>query len=256
MPFYTRHMTQRIAVVADVHGNLTAYQAVLADIHRRGIARIINLGDVVGKGPRGRACVELTREHCEATVRGNWEAYVRSPEPDNVAMQWWHDEAGSEALDWLGQLPGSLDLDVAGRVVRFFHASPVDEFTRIHRNPSEETFASMFAPTPFTGVDGPVADIVIYGDIHQAYQLTDEGRILANTGSAGNPLDGPIPSYLIIEAGEGPEDPFSLHHVRVPYDATTEIAFAQQVEMPQYRAWQIELETGVYRGDHAARGLS
>ena len=59
----------RVAVVSDVHGNLTAYEAVLADIDARGITRVVNLGDVVGKGPRGAACVALTQERCEATVR-------------------------------------------------------------------------------------------------------------------------------------------------------------------------------------------
>ena len=44
---------ERIALISDVHGNLTALQAVLADIDARGITRIFNLGDYVGKGPRG-----------------------------------------------------------------------------------------------------------------------------------------------------------------------------------------------------------
>jgi len=50
---------ERIALISDVHGNLTALEAVLADIGRRGIGRIFNLGDYVGKGPRGQAVVDL-----------------------------------------------------------------------------------------------------------------------------------------------------------------------------------------------------
>jgi predicted phosphodiesterase len=45
---------ERIALISDVHGNLTALEAVLGDIDTRGIGRIFNLGDYVGKGPRGR----------------------------------------------------------------------------------------------------------------------------------------------------------------------------------------------------------
>ncbi len=48
-----RRRLDRVAVVSDVHGNVTAYEAVLADIDARGITRVVNLGDVVGKGPRG-----------------------------------------------------------------------------------------------------------------------------------------------------------------------------------------------------------
>ena len=44
--------TERIAVLSDVHGNLTAFEAVLRDIDARGISTILNLGDVSGKGPR------------------------------------------------------------------------------------------------------------------------------------------------------------------------------------------------------------
>ncbi len=46
-------MPERLAVISDVHGNLTALEAVLADIDTRGITRVFNLGDVIGKGPRG-----------------------------------------------------------------------------------------------------------------------------------------------------------------------------------------------------------
>ena len=52
---------ERIALISDVHGNLTALEAVLADIDSRGITRIFNLGDYVGKGPRGRQVVEICR---------------------------------------------------------------------------------------------------------------------------------------------------------------------------------------------------
>ena len=49
----------RIALISDVHGNLGALEAVLADIDARGIDRIFNLGDYVGKGPRGREVIDL-----------------------------------------------------------------------------------------------------------------------------------------------------------------------------------------------------
>ena len=62
----------RIAVISDVHGNVTALEAVLADIEARGITRVLNLGDVVGKGPRGAEAIKRTRDTCEVTVRGNW----------------------------------------------------------------------------------------------------------------------------------------------------------------------------------------
>ncbi|WP_226986035.1 metallophosphoesterase [Brachybacterium sp. FME24] len=141
---------------------------MLADIAARGITRVINLGDVVGKGPRGAACIALTRVHCEATVRGNWEVFLAGGgEPVGDAQAWWRCELSPDDHGWLFALPGSLDLVLSGRRVRVLHASPIDEFTRVHREPSADVFAMMFEPTPFTGVV-PRADVVVYGDIHDA----------------------------------------------------------------------------------------
>ena len=248
---------ERIALISDVHGNLTAYEAVLADIAARGITRVINLGDVVGKGPRGAACTALTRERCEATVRGNWEVIVAGDgAPRDQGQVWWRAELSAADRDWLISRPGSLDLQLSGRRVRMLHASPIDEFTRVHRHPSEAEFAMMFAPTPFVG-DLPPADVVVYGDIHHAYLKSEREGTLVNVGSVGNPLDEPVPSYAILE-GDPDGDaqaPFGVQIVRVPYDVEAEVALAEELGMPQAEEWAIELRTGIHRGAHRRLGL-
>ncbi|HEX7350655.1 metallophosphoesterase family protein [Brachybacterium sp.] len=252
---------ERLALVSDVHGNLTAYEAVLADIAARGISRVINLGDVVGKGPRGSACTALTRERCEATVRGNWEVFVAGDgESRGEAHAWWRGELTAEDRRWLLGVPGSVDVELSGRRVRLLHASPIDEFTRVHRDHSAEQFAMMFEPTPFTG-ELPRADVVVYGDIHEPYLRSGVEGVLVNAGSVGNQLDDPTPSYVILEGhaktarADGEDVPFGVQFVRVPYDAQTEIDAARALCMPELEAYEIELRTGVYRGEHAARGL-
>lgn len=253
---------ERLAVVSDVHGNLTAYEAVLADIAARGITRVINLGDVVGKGPRGSACTALTRERCEATVRGNWEVFVAGDgEIRSEAHAWWREDLTAEERRWLFGVPGSVDVELSGRRVRLLHASPIDEFTRVHRDHSAEQFAMMFEPTPFTG-DVPRADVVVYGDIHDPYLRSGAEGTLVNVGSVGNQLDDPTPSYAILEgaadaagSGGGTDAPFGIQFVRVPYDVEAEIAATRALGMPESEAYEIELRTGIYRGDHAARGL-
>ena len=249
---------ERIALISDVHGNLTAYEAVLSDISARGITRVINLGDLVGKGPRGAACTALTRQRCEATVRGNWEVFVAGDgELRSEGQAWWRAELSAEDRRWLFSLPGSLDLELSGRRVRVLHASPVDEFTRVHREHSAEQFAMMFTPTPFTGDGGP-ADVVVYGDIHDPFLRSGKEGALVNVGSVGNQLDDPTPSYAILEGDSvgGKDAPFGIQFVRVPYDVEAEIAATRALGMPETEAYTIELRTGVYRGDHAARGLS
>lgn len=241
----------RIAIVSDVHGNLTAYRAVLDALEQRGIEHVINLGDVIGKGPRGSACVALTRERCRVTVRGNWDAGFVNADDDqlNAAQRWWRDELTLSDRDWLASLPGTHDLLVAGRRVRLFHASAIDEFTRVMFRHTDEQFEMMFSATPFTG-DGPQPTVVGYGDIHDAYQEVRGGRTLFNAGSVGNPLDDPTASYVVLHGDVGSPDPgpFSIEFVRLPYDIEAEIAVATACGMPALAEYARELRTGVYRG--------
>ena len=142
----------RVAVVSDVHGNLTAYQAVLADIDARGITRVVNLGDVVGKGPRGAECVRLTREREIATVQGNWEAFL-STGADGPAAWWW-DQLDPDQRIWVAALPFHHDLVLSGRRVRMLHASPQGVFSRVSYLHSQEDYERMFLNTEHTG-NGP-----------------------------------------------------------------------------------------------------
>ncbi|MVA75495.1 metallophosphoesterase [Auraticoccus sp. F435] len=245
-------------MLSDVHGNLTAYRAVLDDIERRGIRRVLNLGDVAGKGPRGAACVELTRERCETTVRGNWDTFLTAPaEALWPSARWWRDELEAEQLAWLAALPGSTDLLLSGRRIRLVHASATSELVRVHRDHSPEEFEAMFAVTDFTA-GSPVPDVVGYGDIHEAYVEVHGERTLFNTGSVGNALDEPTAVYAVLEgvADSAAPAPFALSFVRVPYDVEAEIAVAEALGMPETEAYAIELRTAVYRGRHAALGLT
>ncbi len=245
---------ERIAVVSDVHGNLTAYEAVLADVAGRGITRVLNLGDVVGKGPRGSACVALTRERCEVTVRGNWDALVAGPlERLWSSGRWWREELDPDDLGWLAALPSSHELELGGRRVRLVHASATSEFVRVHARHTDEEAAGMFAVTGFTG-GGPSPDVVGYGDIHATYVEDVGGRTLFNAGSVGNPLDEPSAAYAVLTAdaaGAG----VGIQFVRVDYDVEAEIALARRTGMPEADAYAIELRTAVYRGAHEALGL-
>lgn len=240
----------RIAVVSDVHGNLTALEAVLADIAARGITHVVNLGDYVGKGPRGSAVVDRCREACAVNVRGNWDDFLPVTPPDAPAeMRWWHGELRPDQLAWLAALPLSHDVLLSGRRIRLFHASAGSVHTRVHFHHSDEEFDAMFRATDLTG-PGPEPTVVGYGDVHDAYLEVRDGRTLFNVGSVGNPLDEPVPCYAILEGrldDEAP-GPFGLQLVRVPYDVEAEIEVAHLLGMPTADVWEVELRTGVYRG--------
>lgn len=259
----------RVAVISDVHGNVTAMEAVLADIEARGITRILNLGDVVGKGPRGSEAVKLTRETCEVTVRGNWDTFVaRDAVQPFEAGQWTRDELTDDDLAWLAGLPNAFDLVMSGKRIRLFHASQTSEFVRVRWSHTQDEFRGMFTNTDFTGPfapevpgepghvwpEGTTPDVVGYGDIHGAYLEADEGLLLFNAGAVGNHLDGPTAPYCILEGVTDSLVPqaFSVNFVRVPYDIEAEIAVARELRMPDAEAYALELRDGIYRGNGSA----
>ncbi len=240
---------ERVAILSDIHGNLTALEAVLSHIASSGITRIFNLGDLVGKGPRSAAVVDRCRQTCEITVQGNWDHMVAQDEADaQPVLQWHRAQLGPNRLAYLAGLPGCHDFVLSGRRVRLFHASQVGVYHRVHAT-AREDHRAMFGNTAFTG-SGPEPDIVGYGDIHCAYMQSFEHRTLFNSGSVGNPLDAPLACYAVLEGwfGMASERPWSLRFVRVPYDIEAEIAVAGAAGMPALDHYANELRTAVYRG--------
>ena len=105
------------AIISDVHANAQALRAVLADIDRRGIDRIISLGDIIGYGPDPLECVDLIRERCAWSLMGNHDFGVLY-EPTNFnpgaesAAYWTREQFDAEPdedlraqrYEFLGQL--------------------------------------------------------------------------------------------------------------------------------------------------------
>lgn len=248
----------RVAVISDVHGNVSALRAVLADIEARGIERVLNLGDVVGKGPRGSEAVKLCREACEVTVRGNWDTFISAEANQRWKhTQWVRDELGDDEIAWLASLPNVHDLVMSGHRIRLFHASQTSEFHRVHFDHTREEFRAMFTNTDFTGDftagrqdAGARPDVVGYGDIHGAYLEVDEGLMLFNAGAVGNHLDAPSAPYAVLEGVlDSPEAaPFSISFPRVPYDIESEVAVGFELGMPEAHAYALELREGIFRG--------
>lgn len=240
-------MADRIALISDLHGNLHAFEAVLADIASRGITRIFNLGDLVGKGPDSAAVIDMSRAACEVTVQGNWDAKVAG-DGNNEQNIWHRAQIGPERCAYLAALPGSFDFTLSGRRVRLFHASHRGIYHRVHLTDSRDKHLAMFKNTVFTG-DGPAPDIVGYGDVHDAFTLSFSGKTLFNPGSVGNPLDVPLASYAILEGRYASDavEPWSINILRVPYDIEAAIRAGYASGMPDPDAYASELRTARYR---------
>jgi protein phosphatase len=238
----------RIALISDIHGNMPALEATLHDIQRRDIKRIFCLGDLVGKGPHSDQAVDICREVCEITIRGNWDDFILTA-TDNPTLQWHQRRLGPKRLDYLATLPSTLEFLMSGKRVRLFHASQQGIYHRVHMNDSPDTHLAMFTNTTFTG-QALLPNVVGYGDIHSAYIKSFQNRILFNVGSVGNPLDVTQASYAILEGtyASSADDSFSIQLIRVPYDIEGAIGQAEAEQMPEVDAYADELRTGRYRG--------
>jgi len=120
-----------IAVLADVHANLPAFEAVLKALDARGIRQYLMLGDVVGYGPNPKACIDLVRERDMYCLRGNHDHYVAHHGDVRVAMgimarrvaDWTIGVLGEEECSWLGELP----VRYRNHAWMAVHGAPVDK---------------------------------------------------------------------------------------------------------------------------------
>ncbi|HEY2602203.1 MAG TPA: metallophosphoesterase family protein [Thermoleophilaceae bacterium] len=191
----------RIAVLADIHGNLPALRAVLAEIDAEPVDALVIGGDVVG-GPLVREVLELLRARPESLhwVSGNSEreaiaVYEGEPPSDDAAGQaaaWTANALDDEWRDQIASWPIALVLDG----VLFCHGSPRRDDEMLTTASPDEVFAEAL---------GSVAEpLVVGGHSHRQFIRTvREGLTYANAGSIGLPYEGrPGAFWMTVAYGE------------------------------------------------------
>ncbi len=231
----------KVAVVSDIHGNLQAYESVLAAIDASECAEMWCLGDVVGYGGDPEACVELTQRHAAICLAGNHDlgvigaldlsAFSRGA---NLAAMWTRETLTDEAKAFLGSLkPSHLD-----EAVGLFHASP--------RDPVWEYVLSTLQAE--LCLDGQRHQICLIGHSHVALSFARQpgspatgatredgaeldlstGEWLINPGSVGQPRDSdPRAAWLELDL-----DGWWARYHRVAYDIEGAAAAIRRARLP------------------------
>lgn len=183
----------RVAALYDVHGNLPALEAVLAEVEREGVDAIVVGGDIASGPPQPREVVELVRSLPEAhCIRGNADR-LRDPEfADDEGLAWLLERLDEEQADWLVSLPFSVVLDDT----LYVHATPVDDTTVVTELTTEEKLAGLLRD-----VEQPR---VVAGHTHMQLERRVGERLFVNPGSVGWPYEGRPGAYWAI-LGEGVE---------------------------------------------------
>jgi putative phosphoesterase len=202
----------RIAALYDVHGNLSALEAVLAEVEREGADLVLVGGDLVA-GPFPAECLDRLRSLGErvAFLRGNGDREV--VEGGEGERGWCVERLGGERAAFVESWPPTVraDVDGLGRVL-FCHATP----------DSDEAFLTPATPDDVVTdvLAGAEADVVVYGHIHVQYERGSAPR-LVNPGSVGWPHEGRRGAYWAIL---GPDVEF--RRTEYDYEAAAEAILA------------------------------
>jgi diadenosine tetraphosphatase ApaH/serine/threonine PP2A family protein phosphatase len=215
----------RYAILADIHGNLAAFKAVLQDIEERGgVEEIWCLGDIVGYGPDPSECISLLRRYPHLCVAGNhdWAAIGRVSisdfNPDAAeACRWTARQLSSEEVKYLDNLPLILNRDDF-TLVHGSPREPIWEYVLSTSSAQENLhyFQTMFCLIGHSHVP------LVFEDVGRRCRLSElpaelrlgENRMIINPGGVGQPRDGdPRAAYAIYDEGDR-----TIYHYRIPYD--------------------------------------
>jgi putative phosphoesterase len=165
----------RVAALHDVHGNLPALEAVLAEVRALDVDRIVCGGDVVA-GPFPQECLDRLREVEAAFVRGNADRpSERAPEG---TWEWISAQLDAPSLEFLRTLPVSVSLDG----VLYCHSSPRDDDEILTKVSPDERFRAALA--------GVEERVVVGGHTHVQFERVVDGIRFVNAGSVGIPYEG------------------------------------------------------------------
>ena len=248
----------RLAIVSDIHANLPALEAVLADAQSARVDQLWCLGDVVGYGAHPDECTSLIAERCSLCLVGNHDLAVLGELDDAdfspaaaAAVRWTRETAKPETIEFLRGLEPADE----SREVALYHASPRDPVWEYVLWPDQaaECIAVQAARVSLVGHSHVALFFVMSEDgdrrsSGRAIKLEDvakgaqasagtrldlsEGRWLVNPGSVGQPRDGdPRAAWLELDT-----DTWEAAYHRVEYEIDRAADAIAASELPEHLA--------------------
>ena len=239
----------QITIFGDIHANLPALEAVLADIDRRGLTNLYCLGDLVGYGTFPNEVITIIRERNIPTLMGNYDQGVGQDSDDcgcayktaeakalgERSITWSNAHTTPENKQYLRQLAEHIPVQLGELNILLVHGSPrrINEY--LYEDRPEASLERLF--------DGLEAEVLVCGHTHLPYhRVLGSGRQVINAGSVGKPKDNnPQASYLILTTEEGK---LQVEFVRVPYDVERAAQAIEATDMPNEFAEMLRLGRG------------
>ena len=234
----------RIAIISDIHGNLSALDAVLADLRSRPVDATYCLGDLVGYAAHPNEVTERIRAEGIPTIMGNYDdgvgfdrdecgcAYTNPVDKTlgDQSLAWTKATVTADNKAYLRTLVSKIRLEATGKRVLLVHGSP----RRINEYLFEDRPTSSFQRLAASSH----ADIIVFGHTHKPYTKLVDDVLFVNAGSVGKPKDGDWRACYIMLDLSNRADP--VEFIRVPYDVASETAAIRATDLPDKFAVDIE----------------
>ncbi|MEO8295902.1 MAG: metallophosphoesterase family protein [Gemmatimonadota bacterium] len=234
----------RIALISDIHANLPALEAVLADIDTRQVSSLYHLGDLVGYAPWANEVISLIQERGIGGIAGNYDSTVatdykhcgckyedsRQEELSHLSYEWTRRHITPVAREFLRSLPFRMDLRPLGghrsgpRIV-MVHGTPTLNTVYWTEDRPEEFSLKM---AQLAGIQP--GDVIAFGHTHIPWHRVVGGMHFVNTGSVGRPKDGDWRSSYVILTLDAAI--VTAETIRVAYDLDRAMAGIRESGLP------------------------
>ncbi len=222
----------RVALLADVHANLPALEAVLRDVGGRGVDAILHAGDIVGYNPYPDEVISSFQTQGIVSILGNHDRAVLSGDTswfNSVAadaIDWTRERISEEGMAYLRGLVAQERRSVGGKTVLMVHGSPRDDNEYIYESEVTEEL-----------LKGLEAEVLVLGHTHVPFVLPRPPILVVNPGSVGQPRDGdPRASWALLETDGSRATPR-----RVPYPVGKTAEAIRSAGLPEFLAERLSL---------------
>jgi putative phosphoesterase len=243
---------KRIAVLADIHGNLIALENVIQDIERRGVDLIVNLGDHISGPLWPKETLDYLKSQDWVQIRGNHERQLFTQQQEEMGASdlYAHQTLDHSDLQWLSGLPESARI---GTEILLCHGSPVSDKQYLLET-IENGRARLASPDEIKArIGGEIAPIILCGHTHIPRMVAlPSNQLVINPGSVGLPAyDDVEPEPHVMEAGspharyailEQDNDQWSVDLIAITYNHHKA---AERALKNDREDWAVGLRTGL-----------
>ena len=241
----------KIAILSDIHGNLIALKQVVADINRRGVDLVVNLGDHISGPLWPKETLDYIKDQDWINIRGNHERQLLTLKPEQMGAsdQYARQYLGTEDLEWLSSLPERAAIDTE---ITLIHGSPSDDKQYLLETISNGRAILASTDEVKARMADESASIILCGHTHISRIVAlAENQLVINPGSVGlQAYDDVEPEPHVMESGspharyailEKNAGQWNVELIAISYDHKKA---AEQARRNGREDWVIGLQTG------------